>query len=216
MRPLVRYVWSDTLRGHSWIGPTLCFFVVEAIICAQTGSVVPTYAASAVALLFISTWVTIATVNNEDAVQYSITVVSAGSPSEVRLAKLAVAALMGAALSLVGVVGPLLTTSFDATTADVVAGAVAQLLTVSTGVAFGALLSRPVVTKKAWAVLVGFGICLATVVIPYGPPARQLLVLFDQTGQFALSPTLLLVALETIGITTVAVYVSLRLTRWRD
>jgi len=215
LRSLARYVWCDTLRGHGWIGPALCFLVIEAIICTQTGSVVPTYAASAAALLFISTWVTIATVNNEDPVQLSITVVTVGSVSEVRLAKLGVALLMGATLSVVGIVGPLLTTSFDATGADVIAGAVAQLLTVLTGVAFGALLSRPVVLKKAWAVLLGFGVCLATVVIPYGPPTRQLLVLFDQPGEFALSPGLLFVAFETIGITIVAVYVSLRLARWR-
>ena len=216
LRSLVRYVWSDALRGHVWIAPTLCFFGIEAIICAQTGSVLPTYAVSAAALLFISTWITVVTVNNEDPIQQSITIVSAGSLSEVRLAKLCVALLAGIALSVVGLVGPLLATSFDATIADIVAGASAQLLTVLTGVALGALLSRPVVTKGAWAVLLGFGVCFATVVVPYGPPARQLLVLFNKTGGFALAPTLFLITLETVVITIVAVGASLRLAQWRS
>ena len=101
MRALIRYVWSDALRGHGWIAPLLCFFVIEAIICAQTGSVLPTYAVSAVALLFISTWLTVVTVNSEDPIQLSITVTSAGSQSRVRLAKLLVAFLAGGALGLV-------------------------------------------------------------------------------------------------------------------
>jgi hypothetical protein len=216
LRALIRYVWSDALRGHGWIAPLLCFFVIEAIICAQTGSVLPTYAVSAVALLFISTWLTVVTVNSEDPIQLSITVTSAGSQSRVRLAKLLVAFLAGGALGLVGLVGPLIATSFDATIADVVAGAGAQVLTTLTGVALGALLSRPVVTKRSWSVVLGFGVCLATVVVPYGPPARQLLVLFNKTAADALGPSILLIALETVVIALVAVGTSLRLARWRS
>jgi hypothetical protein len=215
LRPLVRYVWSDALRGYGWVAPALCFFVAEGIICAQTGSVLPTYAVSASALLFISTWITVVTVNNEDRVQQSITIVSAGSFSEVRLAKLCVALLAGVTLSVAGLVGPLLATSFGATIDDVLAGAGAQLFTTLTGVALGALLSRPVVTKQAWAILFGFGACLATIIVPYGPPARQLLVLFNEPSEYALAPAMLLIALETAVITVVAVVASLRLARWR-
>ncbi|MGD0311765.1 MAG: hypothetical protein ABSC90_04825 [Acidimicrobiales bacterium] len=216
LRPLVTYVWSDSLRGHSWIAPALCFFGIEAVICAQTGPVLPTYAASAAALLFISTWTTVVTVNNEDPVQQSITIVTAASLSKVRLAKLCVAFLAGGILAVAGIVGPLLATSFDATVAMVAVGACAQLLTTSTGVAIGALLSRPVVTRGGWAVLSGFGICLATIVVPWSPPARQILVLFNKTGAFALAPAMFLIALETVVITTVAVGASLRLARWRS
>jgi hypothetical protein len=214
--PLVRYVWSDALRGYGWIAPALSFFGVEAVICAQNGSILPTYAASAAALLFVSTWITVVTVNHEDPVQQSITIVSAGSLSRVRLAKLGVALLVGMLLGVVGVVGPLVVTSSDATIGNVVAGAGAQLLTTLAGVSLGALLSRPVVTKGAWAVLLGFGVCLVTIVIPYGPPARQILVLFDGTGELPLAPAMLLITLETVVITIVAVGASLRLAHWRS
>ena len=216
VRPLVRYIWGDALRGYGWIAPALCFFGVEAVICAQNGSILPTYAASAAALLFVSTWITVATVNHEDPVQQSITTVSAGSFSRVRLAKLCVALLAGMVLGLIGVVGPLVVTSSDATIGNVAAGAGAQLLTTLTGVALGALLSRPLVTKGAWAVLLGFGVCLVTIVIPCGPPARQLLVLFDGTGEFPLAPSMLLITLETVVITIVAVVTSLRLAHRRS
>jgi hypothetical protein len=73
-----------------------------------------------------------------------------------------------------------------------------------------------VVTRGGWAVLSGFGICLATIVVPWSPPARQILVLFNKTGAFALAPAMFLIALETVVITTVAVGASLRLARWRS
>ena len=64
--------------------------------------------------------------------------------------------------------------------------------------------------------LLGFGVCLVTIVVPYGPPARQLLVLFNKTGGLVLAPALFLIALETIVITVVAVGASLRLAGWRS
>ncbi len=212
----MRYVWSDTLRAHGWFAPGLCFGAIEAIICAHTGSVLPTYASSATVLLFISTWITVVTVNNEDQVQQSITVVTAGSANKVRFAKLYVAFLVGAGLGLLGLLGPLLATSFNATIGDIAAGAAAQLLTVLSGVAVGALLSRPVVTKRAWSVLLGFGVCLATVVVPFGPPARQILALFNATNVHALGLALLLIGLETAAISAAAVSASLRLARTRS
>ena len=216
LSPLVRYVWGDALRGYGWIAPSLVFFGVEAVICAQNGSILPTYAASAAALLFVSTWITVVTVNHEDPVQQSITIVTRRQPLCGAAGK-AVCCLAGRELlGVVGVVGPLVVPSSDATIGNVVAGAGAQLLTTLTGVSLGALLSRPVVNKGAWAVLLGFGVCLVTIVIPYGPPARQILVLFDGTGAFPLAPAMLLITLETTVITIVAVGASLRLAHWRS
>lgn len=211
MMALFRYVWTDTLRSQRWVAPILCFAAVVAIICTQTGSVLPTYAISATALLFIATWLTIVTVNNEDPVQQAITTVCAGSQSRVRVAKLLVAFSVAGVLGLLGMIGPPLASSSGATISDVLAGACAQLLTALTGVALGALLSRPLVSRRALAVLVGAAVCLATVIIPYGPPTRQLLVLFNKTGSFALGASILLITVETALIAAVAVTVSLRL-----
>ncbi len=90
MIALVRYVATDTLRSQRWVAPLLCFAVIDAIIGAQTGSVLPSYAIGAAALLFITTWLTVVVVNNEDPIQQSITEVCAGSQTQVRVAKLLV------------------------------------------------------------------------------------------------------------------------------
>ncbi len=213
MRALVRYVFIDTLRSQRWVAPLLCFAVVVGIVCTQTGSVLPTYALSAAALLFIATWLSVVTVNNEDPVQQSITIVCAGSQSRVRLAKLLVAFSVAAVLGLLGLIGPPLASSSGTTITDVLAGACAQLLTALTGVALGALLSRPLVSRRALSVLIGATVCLATVIIPNSPPTRQLLVLFNKTGSLALGASILLITVETALFATVAISVSLRVAR---
>ena len=211
MSALIRYVWIDTLRSQRWVAPILCFGAIEAIVCAQSGSVLPTYATIAAALLFIATWLSIVTINNEDPIQQSITVVCAGSETRVRMAKVTVAFLVAAALGIVGTIGPPLASSSGTTVTDALAGVSAQLLTALAGVALGALCSRPLITRRAWSVLVGFAVCLVTVIIPYGPPTRQLLVVFDKIGPVALGTPILLIGAETLIIAIVAVGASLRI-----
>jgi hypothetical protein len=62
-------------------------------------------------------------------------------------------------------------------------------------------------------VLAGFAVCLATVIIPYGPPTRQLLTLLNKTGSFALGVPILLIGAETAIIAIVAVGASLRISQ---
>jgi hypothetical protein len=208
---LIRYVWIDTLRSQRWVAPILCFGAIEAIVCVQSGSVLPTYATMAAVLLFIATWLSIVTINNEDPIQQSITVVCAGSQAGVRTAKVTVAFLVAAVLGIVGTIGPPLASSSRTTATDALAGISAQLLTALAGVALGALCSRPLMTRRAWSVLVGFAVCLATVIIPYGPPTRQLLVLFNKTAPFTLEAPLLLIGVETLIIAIVVVGASVRI-----
>jgi hypothetical protein len=107
-------------------------------------------------------------------------------------------------------IGPPLASSSGTTISDVLAGACAQLRTTLTGVALGALLSRPLVSRRALSVLIGAAVCLATVIIPYGPPTRQLLVLYNRTGSFAHGASIVLITVETALAAAVAVSVSLR------
>jgi hypothetical protein len=65
----------------------------------------------------------------------------------------------------------------------VLAGLAAHLLAVLAGLAFGSLLSRPVLDRRAWAVLAGACCCLGEIVIPGAPPSRQ------RISAFAISPT---------------------------
>jgi hypothetical protein len=213
---LLRYVCRDTLRGQRWVAPLVCFAVLDAVLSAQTGSVLPTFAVTATGLLFIGTWLTVVIVNNEDPVQQSITEACAGSRSRVRLSKLVFAYGASAALGLAGMIGPPIASTSGVTLKELAAGACAQLITALAAVSLGALCSRPIIRRRAWSVLLGVTVCLATVIVPSGPPTRQLLVLYNNTGSFALGVPIAFIALETVVLGFLAIAVSLRLSLRRS
>jgi hypothetical protein len=217
MIALLRYVGRDTLRSQRWVAPLLCFGAIDAIIGAQSGSVLPSYAIGAAALLFITIWLTVVIVNNEDPIQQSITEVCAGgSQTKVRISKLGVSLLIAVSLGVLGMIAPTVTSTSETTIKEVIAGISAQIVTAMVGVTFGALCSRPIIRRKSWSVLFGVLLGMATVLIPHGPPTRQLLVLFNETGHIALGPPVLLVGLETLLLTGIALTWSLRLARQRS
>jgi hypothetical protein len=213
--PLVRYVGQDTFRSQRWVAPLLCFAVIDAVIGAQAAAVLPAYALCAASLLFIATWLTVVVVNNEDPIQQSITEVCRGSATQVRVSKLAVSLAMALTLGSLGMIAPTIISGTSVSVTVVVAGVCAQIITASMGVAFGAICSRPIITRRSWSVLLGFLLGLATVLIPHGPPTRQLLVLFNKEGPFALGPPVLLIGIETLLLAGLVTACSLRLARQR-
>ena len=216
MRSVLRYSCRDTLRGQRWAAPLVSFAAIDAVASAQTGSLLPTFAATATALLFIGAWLTVAVVNNEDPIQQTITESCVGSRSRVRATKLILAFLATAALGILGMIGPLLDSSAKVIPRELVAGLCAHLITAIAAVALGALCSRPLVRRVAWSVLFAILLCLATVIIPGAPPTRQLLVLFNRTGSFAVAGPLLLTGAETLVLSGLGVALFLRLALTRD
>jgi hypothetical protein len=215
MIALVRYVSRDTLRSQGWVAPLLCFAAIDAIIGAQTASVLPSYAISAAALLFITTWLTVAVVNNEDPIQQTITEVCSGNPTKVRISKLGVSLLISITVGILGMVAPTVIAGSPATAGMITAGVCAQIITASTGVAFGALCSRPIISRRSWSVSLGVLLGMATVLIPHGPPTRQLLVLFNETGHDILGPPVLLIGTETLLLAGFVTAWSVRFARRR-
>jgi hypothetical protein len=212
---LVRYSASDLLRSQRWVAPVLAFLTVEAVIAAGNGTVMPTYAVSAVALLFVTTWLTVVALNVEDPVQEAVTGVVAGSHARPRVAKLLVAFFFGAALGAVAVVTAPLVSTDGVRAANLGAGVGAHLLTALAGVAVGALCSRPIVARTAWAVVGGFALCLLDALVPGVPPGRQLLELFDGDHVRNLGGRLSVTAAETVVLAVVIVVASQRLVRAR-
>ena len=193
------------------MAPLVSFAAVDAVASAQTGPLLPAFAATATALLFVGAWLTVAVVNDEDPIQQTITESCVGSRSKVRATKLLLAFLATTALGILGMVGPVLSSGSRVIPRELVAGLCAQLITSIAAVALGTLCSRPLVRRLAWSVLFALLICLATVIIPSAPPTRQLLVLFNKTGSFALAGPLLLTGVETLVLSGVGVALSLRL-----
>lgn len=215
MIALLRYALSDTVHAQRWVAPVVSLGAVDAIISAQTGSLLPTFAILATALLFISTWLTVVVVNSEDPTQLSITETCAGSRSKVRLSKLLFSYFLAIILGLLAMIPPIFIAS-SITVAIFVAGVIGLLIAALAGVSLGALCSRPIVRRRAWSVLLGFVVCLGTVLLPSGLPSRQLLVLFNKTGQFALGLPLAVIGLETLVLCALAVLVSLKLSLRRS
>ncbi len=215
MMALVRYVGRDTFRSQRWVAPLLCFGAIDAVIGAQTGSVLPSYAIGAAALLFITTWLTVVIINNEDPIQQSITEVCAGSQTKVRVSKLVVSLLIAVVLGVIGMVAPTNLSSSATTIKEVLAGITAQVITAVMGVTIGAICSRPIIRRRSWSVLLGVLLGMATVLIPHGPPTRQLLVLFNETGHFALGLPVLLIGIETLLLAGIVTAWSLRFARQR-
>lgn len=211
MIPLGRYVAAETTRSMRWITPILFFCLIEAVLAAAAGPVLPNYAASAAAMFFLGIWVSVLVCNSESAVQEDITIVTVGGRARVRIAKLAVAYAGCLLLSTLAVAIPATLPGADPTFDTIVAGTVAHGATVLFGVALGALFSRPIVERTAWAVLFGIGVGLADIVIPNGPPVRQLLVLLNETSPHHLVAQVLLIAFESAAISFVIVVASLRI-----
>lgn len=216
MIALLRYTLSDTFDTQRWVAPVVSLGVIVAVLSAQTGSVLPTYAILATALVFIGTWLTVVVVNNEDSLQQTITETCAGSRAKLRLAKLLSSYLLCIVLGLAAMIPPAFISNDAVRMNDLLAGACAQAIAALAGVALGALCSRPIVRRHAWSVLLGLLVGLGTILIPDGIPSRQLLVLFNKTGQVALAIPILLIGLETLVICALAVAASIRFSSSRS
>ena len=82
----------------------------------------PSYAIGAGALLFITTWLTVVIINNEDPIQQSITEVCAASQTKVRVSKLAVRFLTAVVLGVLGMIAPTIIPGSTTTIKEVIAG----------------------------------------------------------------------------------------------
>jgi hypothetical protein len=210
---LLRYSWKDAIRSHRWVAPVLLFIGSDAVLSVPAGGVLPTYGGVAVLVLFLSIWLAILISNNEDPVQFAITVVAAGSVAKVRIAKLAVALLGAASLGILGLIPPVVITSSHVSADGFVDGVVAVFATCIAGVAIGAMCVRPIIKKSSWSVLCAAGGGLATILIPNCPPTRQIMVLFSSSTA-DVAHGLVSAALETVALTVIAIACSLAIA-WR-
>ena len=145
--------------------------------------------------------------------QEAVTAVTVGSTVRVRLAKLLTAALVCALLAVVSLVWSPVAGN-PCSPRSVLAGAVAHAVTISAGVAFGALLSRPAVNRLAYVVLGGTALLLLELALPV-PPLRQMLGLFGDDHPSHLAVPLAVLAAETALLSVALVALAIRLTRSR-
>lgn len=209
MIALLRYLAADTLRAQHWLAPLLAFLVAVGIIApSDTSPLLPTATLTSVALLPVAVWLTVVVNHSEDPVQVLITVVTVGSATRVRVAKLLAAYLACCVLTVVAVIWTLTTTEDPLTPSLLAAVTLEHLVTALTGVALGALISRPLLTRTGWIVLLGTGIGLAEVLVPHLPPANPLLSTFGDHPPANPWPTLLTITAQSLGLCVVAMLAS--------
>ncbi len=195
---LVRYLAADALRAERWVPPVVLFLVTTVAGTSVGGTALGCYGFSSTVLLPVALWLTVSVVNSQDPVQTAITTVTAGSALAVRIAELAVAYLVCLGLAAFAVLYPLLT-SHPAGRPELLAGVAGHLLTALAGVAFGSVLTRPLLSTPAWVVLSGVAVVLAELLVPGLPPFHPVGVLFSEvapsTGRLARS--LVVAGIET-------------------
>jgi len=210
---LTRYVASDVARSQRWLPPLVSYLVICLVNLSLDGSAagnaLPTFASAGAALLPVAIWLTVIVGNCEDPVQVAITVATVGSEARVRLTKLMVAYGGCGAMTVISMTIAWATAQ-GATLADVVAGLATHLIAAAIGVAVGAWCMRPVLDRRAWAVLIGVFVSLAEVLVPHFPPDRQLLVLLGAARPVHLAGSLALIALESLVITSLLILAAVR------
>lgn len=204
MLALIRYLGSDVLRAQRWAAPLLLYLAAVWIITPSQGPVLPTYAMSAAALFPVAIWLTVVVSHSEEPAQAAITMAIVGGPTRVWLARLATAYLFCAVLAAVALVEIPLSTPEPVGGAAIGVGILDHAMTAAAGVALGMLISRPIVPRLAWTVLLGTGICLAQLLVAHTPPVHTLLKLYNGRSDPPAS-ALLLIAAETVVLVTVTI-----------
>jgi hypothetical protein len=204
---LVRYISSTCLASQRWVAPGLVYLLCISITYAAGGGALGTLAIGAVCLFPVTAWVGVATLNEEDLSQMTITAAAAGGLGRARLARLLAAAAVGLCMTAVSLAAAAATNASSVTAGELAAGAAAHALAVVAGVALASLCARPLVTRAGWAL---FAIVLATIadlVVPYAPPARIVLSALGG-GQEVAWRTLALGGLAAVVLSAAAVSVS--------
>jgi hypothetical protein len=212
---LLGYVAADSLRAERWAAPVLLFLGATAAFNAdEGGDALACYGFTAAVLLPVAIWLTVAIGNSEDPVQRDVTAVTVGGAWRVRLARLLCASLVCVVLAIGALIWSPVAGNSDRP-GWVLAGLTAHLITLVAGVAIGAVLSRPVVTRLSRVVLGATAALLVELALPV-PPLRPMLTLFDADHPAALGWSLTLIAVETLALAVVLVGIAHRVARLRS
>jgi hypothetical protein len=167
---VARYLLSDAYRSQRVLLPIVLQLAVLAVLFGGDPGPLPTpWAASALALYPVSTWLALTIANTEDPVQRSVTVAAAGGPGPV-VRGTALVALAGVVLLTALSVGWGVAAARGASAAHLAEGILCHLAAGATGTAVGLLVARPIVMRIGWSLVIGLVVVLSTAVQSWLPP----------------------------------------------
>lgn len=204
MFSLVRYTLSTVLLSQRYLPPVLLFIGLMAVFTSNDdGSLLPVYAFSAAAVFLCGTWLTIVTVNAEDPVQRSITIVNTGGVGRVLVADLCVAFAGCVVISVLGLLYPLTTGHHVLSPAALVVGLLAEVTGGCSGMAVGLLCARPVIRRAGWSMATAVLAAFALLLIPGMPPMNRVFRLMTDE----LHPAAVLVQVIAFCVLSVALVI---------
>jgi len=188
MSALVAYTVARCGRAQVWVAPWLTFAVAVALLDAPSGRAADALALSAVALLFVAAWLTIATLGSQASEQTGVLAAAVGGARRERLGAQLAAAVGSAVVVPVSFVVAWAESRDPAhpaslahgmTTALVVTALLAHVVAGMCGTVVGAALARPLVTSRVVTLLVVLLVGVLLVVVPWAPVS----VAVDRTGR---------------------------------
>jgi hypothetical protein len=180
---LYRYLLISVLLSQRYLPPVLVFLVALFTgTSADSGPLLHAYSFCVLAVVACSTWLAVAVVNHENAIQRQVVIVTAGSAQRVLAVTVAVALTGCLFMIAVGLVYPTVTGRHVVTAGAVAAGAAAQLAAALIGISLGLLTSRLVIPRVGVAVLTAVLVLVVLLVVRDASPVGPLIRLLDRAS----------------------------------
>jgi len=166
-----RLLTADVLRSQRVLLPVILYAGVLAVLYGGDPGPLPApWAASALILYPVATWLALVVANSEEPPTRLVTVAAAGGTGRVVAATLAVVLAADVLLSAAATVAPLLLTRYPAPPDGFALGFCTHLAAAATGTAIGLLVARPLITRIGWSFCIAAVAVTATAVQPWLPP----------------------------------------------
>ncbi|WP_433170508.1 hypothetical protein [Actinoallomurus sp. CA-150999] len=176
MIALYRYLMSSMVLSQRYLPPTLVFLAALSVgTGSDAGPLWQTYSFCVAAIVTCATWMTVALIDHEDAVQRQVITVAAGGARRVLAATIAAALTGDLLLITLGMTIPIAIGHHTVTAGALAAGTVAQLAAALVGNALGLLTSRPVIPRVGVALVVALAALLVMLLVRWASPINPLI-----------------------------------------
>jgi len=166
-----RLLTADVLRSQRVLLPVILYAGVLAVLyTGDPGPLPAPWAASALVLYPVATWLALVVANSEEPPARLVTVAAAGGTGRVITATLALVLVADVALSAAATFWPMVVSHYRLPPDALPLGFCTHLAAAATGTAIGLLVARPLITRIGWSFCVGAVLVTATAVQSWLPP----------------------------------------------
>lgn len=173
MFDLLRYTAARCSLSQVWAPPWIAFVLIIAVSYPSGAAASGSVSLGVVILLMVATWIGLATINSESASQRASLAAQQGGAVRYRVAELLSAALASIVLTPLSIGFALINDPARPSAAQLTVAVLAHLIAAMTGVTLSALISRPLINRAGYALLLSVGLLVVLIAVPGLPPVRQ-------------------------------------------